>query len=116
MHTVSTYPSEDRECNLRMIPALKERYGCDVGYSGHERGIFPSLLAVALGAVALERHITLDRKMYGSDQAASLERGDLEKLMGEIRKVQEILGDGEKRISEKELGVAKKLRYFEGSP
>jgi len=115
MHAVSTYPSEDHECNLRMIPALSKRYGCDVGYSGHERGILPSVLAVAMGAVALERHITLDRKMYGSDQAASLEKADLEQLMGEIRKVQEILGDGEKRVSEKELGVAKKLRYFEGS-
>jgi N-acetylneuraminate synthase len=114
MHAVSTYPSDDGECNLRMIPALRERYRCDVGYSGHERGIFPSVLATALGAVALERHITLDRKMYGSDQAASLEKGDLENLMAEIRRVQEILGDGEKRISEKEMAIAKKLRYFEG--
>ena len=72
MHCVSTYPSEDEECNIAAVKALKERYNCDVGYSGHEKGLLPSILAVIFGATALERHITLDRTMYGSDQAASL--------------------------------------------
>jgi len=113
MHTVSTYPSEDSECNLLAIQSLKERYRCPVGYSGHERGILPSLLAAGLGAVAIERHITLDRKMYGSDQAASLEPVDLGRLVKGIRAIPGILGDGSKKVSEREAAIAKKLRYFE---
>ncbi len=113
MHTVSTYPSEDKECNILAMRTLADRYGCPVGYSGHERGILPSLLAVALGAVAIERHITVDKKMYGSDQAASLEQADLQSLMSGIRNVQEILGDGEKTVSQREKEIAKKLRYFD---
>lgn len=113
MHCVSTYPSEDDECNILMVKTLKERYNCDVGYSGHERGLIPSILAVAYGARVLERHITLDRTMYGSDQAASLEHRGLELLIRDARAVSAMLGDGVKQISEKEQSIAKKLRYFE---
>jgi N-acetylneuraminate synthase len=113
MHTVSTYPSEDSECNLLAIRSLAERYHCPVGYSGHERGILPSLLAAGLGAVAIERHITLDRKMYGSDQAASLEPQELLELVKGLRAIPGILGDGSRKVSEKEAAIAKKLRYFE---
>ena len=113
MHTVSTYPSEDSECNLQAIRSLVERYRRPVGYSGHERGILPTLLAPALGAVAIERHITLDKKMYGSDQAASLEPPELQELVNGIRAIPAILGDGSRTVSEKEAAIAKKLRYFE---
>jgi N-acetylneuraminate synthase len=113
MHTVSTYPSEDGECNLLALRSLAERYRCPVGYSGHERGILPSLLAGCLGAVAIERHITLDKKMYGSDQAASLEPAKLRELVKGLRAIPGILGDGSRKVSEKEAAIAKKLRYFE---
>jgi len=113
LHCVSTYPSEDNECNLLVMKNLRERYKCDVGYSGHERGILPSVLAVALGATVIERHITLDKKMYGSDQAASIEEKELTLMMQQIRAVPEILGNGMKSRSDKEQIIAKKLRYFE---
>jgi len=113
MHCVSTYPSEDEECNILTIKTLRERYNCEVGYSGHERGLLPSILAVVFGATALERHITLDRTMYGSDQAASLEERGLELLVRDARRVAKVLGDGQKRITEKEIPIAKKLRYHE---
>ena len=114
MHCVSTYPSEDNECNILLVRTLKERYGCEVGYSGHERGLLPSVLAIAFGATVLERHITLDRAMYGSDQAASLERRGLELLVRDARRVRAALGDGQiKEITEKEIPIAKKLRYHE---
>jgi len=113
MHCISTYPSEDEECNILAIKTLRERYDCEVGYSGHERGILPSVLAVAFGATALERHITLDRTMYGSDQSASLEKRGLELLARDVRRVAKVLGDGQKRIMDKEIPIAKKLRYHE---
>lgn len=113
MHCVSTYPSEDEECNMLAINTIKDKYKCDVGYSGHERGILPSILAVMLGANVLERHITLDRTMYGSDQAASLEKRGLELLVRDARRVSDILGDGKKNLTEKEITIAKKLRYHE---
>jgi len=114
LHCVSTYPSDDEECNILMVKTLKERYDCPVGYSGHERGILPSVLAVAFGATVLERHITLDRTMYGSDQAASLEKRGLELLVRDARRVKSILGDGQiKKLSEKERKIAEKLRYHE---
>ena len=113
MHCVSTYPCEDEECNLLAIKTLQERYNCNVGYSGHEKGILPSIVAVVFGAVAIERHITLDRTMYGSDQAASLEKRGLELLVRDIRDVKIMLGDGIKKISDKELQIVKKLRYHE---
>ncbi len=112
MHCVSTYPCTDDQCNIRMVVTLRERYGCEVGYSGHEVGLLPSVLAVALGAVAIERHITLDRAMYGSDQSASVERQGLERMVRDCRAVAEIMGDGVKRVSSKEAEVASKLRYF----
>lgn len=116
MHTVSTYPSKEEELNLLMIQTLAEKYHVPVGYSGHESSVSPSLVAVMLGAVAIERHITLDRAMYGSDQAASLEKDGLERLVAMIRKIPVVLGDGVKKFDEREQDVAKKLRYFEDSP
>ena len=112
MHAVSTYPCRDEDCNINVITALKERYRCSVGYSGHEVGILPSVLAVSLGAEAIERHITLDRAMYGSDQAASLERRGLELLVRDGQAVASILGDGVKRVLYGELKIEEKLRYF----
>jgi N-acetylneuraminate synthase len=113
LHCVSVYPCPDEWCNLRMIQTLKQRYGCPVGYSGHENGILPSVLAVALGAEAVERHITLDRSMYGSDQKASLEKHGLELLVRDCRSVSGMLGTGEKLIIPEEQEVAYKLRYWD---
>jgi N-acetylneuraminate synthase len=111
MHATSTYPMEAGEANLRMIPALRDRYpGVPVGYSGHERGLQISLAAVALGAVAVERHITLDRTMWGSDHAASLEPTGLQHLVRDIRVIEEALGDGVKRVYPGELAPMAKLR------
>ncbi|MDX2375232.1 N-acetylneuraminate synthase family protein [Microbacterium sp. LRZ72] len=111
MHATSTYPMEPDEANLRMIPVLRERYpGVPVGYSGHERGLQISLAAVALGAVAVERHITLDRTMWGSDHAASLEPTGLQHLVRDIRVIEASLGDGVKRVFPGELAPMAKLR------
>lgn len=111
MHATSTYPMEPEEANLRMIPALRDRYpGVPVGYSGHERGLQISLAAVALGAVAVERHITLDRTMWGSDHAASLEPTGLTHLVRDIRVIEQALGDGVKRVFPGELAPMAKLR------
>ena len=112
MHTVSTYPSPEEDLNLRVMHALRERYGVPVGYSGHEPSVSPSVMAAVLGAVAVERHITLDRAMYGSDQAASLEKSGLESMVAQIRKIPAVLGDGVKRVTAGEGSVAKKLRYW----
>jgi len=111
LHATSTYPMEPDEANLRVIPALQQRYaGVPVGYSGHERGLQISLAAVALGAVAVERHITLDRTMWGSDHSASLEPAGLEHLVRDIRVIEEALGDGAKRVFPGELAPMAKLR------
>jgi N-acetylneuraminate synthase len=110
LHATSTYPMPAHEANLRTITTLAERYGVPVGYSGHERGLQISLAAVALGAVAVERHITLDRTMWGSDQAASLEPEGLRHLVRDIRILQEALGDGVKRVFEGEIAPRAKLR------
>src|SRR6478609_1161314 len=111
MHATSTYPMEPDEANLRMIPALRDRYpGVPIGYSGHERGLQISLAAVALGAVAVERHITLDRTMWGSDHAASLEPTGLEHLVRDIRVIEKALGDGVKRVFDSERAPMAKLR------
>lgn len=112
MHTVSTYPTADENLNLRMINTLRARYGVPVGYSGHEASVSPSLMAAVMGAVAIERHVTLDRAMYGSDQAASLEGEGLHLLVGMVRKLPSCLGDGVKRFDADEQAVAKKLRYW----
>jgi len=112
MHTVSTYPAAESELNLSAMHGLRERYGLPVGYSGHESGVSPSIMAAMMGAVVIERHITLDRAMYGSDQAASLELPGLLNLMGSIRKIPACVGDGVKRVIPAEASVAKKLRYW----
>ncbi|MET0829640.1 MAG: N-acetylneuraminate synthase family protein [Microbacterium sp.] len=111
MHATSTYPMEPDEANLRMIPALRDRYpGVPVGYSGHERGLQISVAAAALGAVAIERHITLDRTMWGSDHAASLEPTGLQHLVRDLRIVEQALGDGVKRVFPGERAPMAKLR------
>lgn len=113
MHTVSTYPAADKDLNLSVMNTLRDKFGLPVGYSGHESSVSPSIMAAMMGAVAIERHITLDRAMYGSDQAASLEHSGLEYLLGALRKIPECVGDGVKRIIPAEESVAKKLRYWE---
>ena len=112
MHCIASYPCEDNESNLLMIRTLRERFGCEVGYSGHDKGVLCSTLAVALGATVIEKHITLDRTMYGSDQSASLEKHGLDLVVRDCRTVRGAFGSGIKTISEKEMAVAKKLRYF----
>ncbi|MEW2459567.1 N-acetylneuraminate synthase family protein [Microbacterium sp. K41] len=111
MHATSTYPLEPEEANLRVIATLRDRYpGIPVGYSGHERGLQISLAAVAMGAVAVERHITLDRTMWGSDHAASLEPTGLEHLVRDIRVIERAVGDGVKRVFDSERAPMAKLR------
>ena len=110
MHTVSTYPMRDEDANLNCIPMLREKFGCDVGYSGHEVGLAVSYAAAALGITSLERHITLSRAMYGSDQSASIEPSGLRNLVGAVRKIELAMGDGTKRILKEELPIAEKLR------
>ena len=110
MHTVSTYPMRDEDANLNCIPMLREKFGCNVGYSGHEVGLAVSYAAAALGITSLERHITLSRAMYGSDQSASIEPSGLRNLVGAVRKIELAMGDGIKRILEEELPIAEKLR------
>jgi N-acetylneuraminate synthase len=109
-HATSTYPCKPEELNLRMIPVLKARYDCPVGYSGHEVGLQTTLAAVTLEASFVERHITLDRAMWGSDQAASVEPSGLHRLLRDIRVIERALGDGFKRVYESELPIRAKLR------
>jgi len=110
MHTVSTYPMKEEDANLNLISKLREKYDCDVGYSGHESGLAISYAAAALGITSLERHVTLNRAMYGSDQAASIEPAGLRQLVGAVRKIEQALGDGIKKISIEEQKIADKLR------
>ena len=111
MHCNSTYPMKDEDANLRCIPMFKERYGCEVGYSGHESSLIKVCTsAVALGATSLERHITLDRAMYGSDQSASIESSHLSSFVKAVRAIPEILGNGKKILSEAETKTRDKLR------
>jgi len=110
MHCVSTYPMDDEDANLKAILTLKERYKCNVGYSGHEVGLAVSMAAAALGISSLERHITINRAMYGSDQAASLEPSGLRQLIGGVRKIEQAMGSGNIGIQPKEIPIAKKLR------
>jgi len=114
MHTVSTYPMKSEDANLNVIHTLREKYQCNVGYSGHESGLAVSYAAAALGITSLERHITLDRSMYGSDQSASVELIGMHMLTGAVRKIEKAMGDGEKRIIEAEIPIAKKLREHLG--
>jgi N-acetylneuraminate synthase len=113
MHSVSAYPSPEDQLNLNIIKKLKDKYQCAVGYSGHETSVSPSIIAVTLGASSLERHITLDRAMYGSDQSASLEQRGLEELVSVVRKIPAVIGNQDKKILNCEIDVAKKLRYWE---
>lgn len=110
MHTTSTYPAAYNELNLRAIPTLRDRYCVPVGYSGHETGIPSSVAAVVLGSSCVERHITMDRAMWGSDQAASLEPNGVTRLVRDIRLVEQSMGDGVKRVFERELPIIQKLR------
>ena len=110
MHTVSTYPMKEEDANLNMINTLRDKFNCDVGYSGHEVGLAVSYAAAALGITSLERHITLDRSMYGSDQSASVEPSGFKQLVGAVRKIELAMGDGIKRVYEAEKPIAENLR------
>jgi N-acetylneuraminate synthase len=110
MHCVSTYPLKDETANLNVINVLKKKFKCNVGYSGHESGIAISIAASAFGLTSLERHITLDRTMYGSDQAASIEPNGIKSLVDSVRKVEKALGNGKKVFLLDEKKMAKKLR------
>ena len=110
LHTTSTYPSDITELNLRAIPRMSERYGIPIGYSGHEVGLSTSLAAAALGACVVERHITLDRAMWGSDQAASVEPQGFARLIKDIRAVEAAMGDGMKKVYASEVPIMQKLR------
>ena len=109
-HATSTYPCDPSELNLQVIKTLKDSFPCPIGYSGHEVGLIPTVIAVAMGACLVERHITLDRAMWGSDQAASVEPGGLQKLVKYIRVTEMALGDGVKKVYESELSAMQKLR------
>jgi len=110
LHCTSTYPSKLEELNLKVIHWLKKEFNCPVGYSGHETGIVEPVMAVVLGACAVEKHITLDRAMWGSDHAASLEPNGLNRLVRDIRNLPICLGNGEKRVFESEIPILQKLR------
>jgi N-acetylneuraminate synthase len=110
LHATSTYPASYDELNLKVIPVLAQRFGVPVGYSGHETGIASSVASIALGAAMVERHLTLDRAMWGSDQAASLEPNGMNRLLRDIRLVEQAFGDGEKRLLPREVPIMEKLR------
>ncbi|PIQ85385.1 MAG: N-acetylneuraminate synthase [Candidatus Omnitrophica bacterium CG11_big_fil_rev_8_21_14_0_20_45_26] len=110
LHCTSTYPSKTAELNLNAVTKLKDRYGVPIGYSGHETGLVPSVIACAEGACVIERHITLDRAMWGSDQAASVEIHGFARLVRDIRLIPEMMGDGNKIVYESEIPILKKLR------
>ena len=113
MHTTSVYPSNENLLNIRALNILRDEFEVPVGYSGHESTLMPSLVAAVYGAIVIERHITLDRAMYGSDQAASLAEKGLVTLIDEIRRLPAVLGDGVKKLEKGEFEVAAKLRYWE---
>lgn len=110
LHCTSTYPSKLEELNLNVIQTYKRMFNCPIGYSGHEPGVSPTVTAAVIGACMIERHITLSRAMWGSDQAASLEPQGLKRLVRDVRQIPVIMGDGEKKIYESELPIKKKLR------
>jgi len=112
MHTVSMYPCPEHHCNIKLIEWYKNRYNCDVGYSGHEGGLLPSVLSAIYDVAAIERHITLDRMMWGTDQSASLEKRGQELLIRDANTVKMILGNGFSMLHEGELGKAKQLRWW----
>ena len=110
MHCNSTYPMDNEDANLKLISELKNRYNCKVGYSGHEKGLLVTLCAVALGATSIERHITLNKNMYGSDQKASIEPNELRELTNLIKEIEAILGTGNKVLTIEEKKIKEKLR------
>jgi N-acetylneuraminate synthase len=110
LHACSTYPAYYEELNLRVIDLLRERYGTPVGYSGHETGLPSSVAAAVMGACVIERHVTLDRSMWGSDHAASLEPNGITRLVRDVRLIEKSMGDGVKRVLEREQPIIKKLR------
>lgn len=111
-HTTSSYPCPPEELNLKMIQTLRERFDCPIGYSGHEVGLVTSAVAVAMGACLIERHVTLDRAMWGSDQAASVEPQGIRTLVKYIRVTEKAVGDGEKKVYESEQSSLSKLRRY----
>ena len=113
MHSVSIYPCEEKFLNLNLIKTLKDKFKCEVGYSGHESTVSPSITAYFLGADYIERHITLNRASWGTDQAASLEESGIANLTSLLRKIPLALGDGKKRFLDEEKKVSKKMRYWE---
>jgi N-acetylneuraminate synthase len=113
MHCISVYPCPEEILNLHLINFLKKEFNCKVGYSGHESSVTPSIAACTFGISSLERHITLDRSMYGSDQSASLEYVGLLNLINSIKKIPIIIGSDEKKMFKEEMTIAKKLRYWE---
>ncbi len=115
LHCTSTYPSNADEMNLRVIESFRKEFSCPIGYSGHERGITPSVLAVAMGACVVERHITTDRTNWGSDQAASLETAGLYHMVRDIRQTPILLGDGKKVVCPREVPIIDKLRRVKGN-
>ena len=112
MHCVSTYPCPIENLNLNLISTLKKKYKCEVGYSGHESSVSPSIIAYMLGARYIERHITLDRSMWGTDQAASLSENGMKNLSNILNKSSLVLGDGVKRLSKQEKELLKKFKYW----
>jgi N-acetylneuraminate synthase len=112
MHCVSTYPADEKDLNLSLIGFYQKRYGCKVGYSGHEDSLSPSIIASALGATSIERHITLNRSYFGTDQSASVEERGLRELVSIIRKIPIVMGQPKKIFSEEEKLVAKKMKYW----
>jgi len=113
MHSVSAYPCPEERLNLHQIQKLRDKFKSKVGYSGHEPSVSPSIIAVSLGASSLERHITIDRSMYGSDQSASLEGKGIFDLVAAVRKIPKVIGYEDKEILDIEIPIAKKLRYWE---
>lgn len=109
-HCTSTYPTELSEINLNVITALREKYDCPIGFSGHEKGILPTIMSAMLGASAVERHITIDRTLWGSDQAASLERDGISRIVRDIHQIKTIMGDGNKIVYDSEKPIIEKLR------
>ncbi len=112
LHCVSTYPASEQDLNLNCINYLKKKYKCEIGYSGHETSVSPSILAYVLGATIIERHITLDRSMWGTDQSASLSEEGLRNLSKTINKLPKMLGNGKKKFLKDEKKIAQKLRYW----
>ena len=112
LHCVSTYPAKISDLNLNCIKTLKIKYKCPVGYSGHESSVSPSIVAALLGAEVIERHITIDRSMWGTDQAASLSVEGIRNLNDILKKIPKMMGDGKKRVIKEEIPIANKLRYL----